>query len=90
MLINEITMKTNNLTHRNFFMKKLFDTCKLEGEWKRVDDSIPRRYVSLKDGASIELAMIKANFTESYNFKKNSFIIIKDSIAEFYEGDLFR
>ncbi|MEX0862433.1 hypothetical protein [Nitrosopumilus sp.] len=83
-------MKTNNLTHRNFPMKKLFDICKLDEQWKRVDNSIPRRYVLLKDDASIDLRMIKSNFTESYNFKKNSFIIIKDSIAEFYEGDLFR
>lgn len=81
-------MKTNNRIHSNFTLKKLFDTCKLEGQWKRVDNSIPRRYVSLEDGASIELKMIKANFIESYNFKKNSFIIIKDSIAEFYEEDL--
>lgn len=81
-------MKTNNRMHSTFTMKKLFDTCKLEGQWKRVDDSIPLCYVSLEDGASIELKMIKANFTESYSFKKNSFIIIKDSIAEFYEEDL--
>ena len=81
-------MRTNDLRHSNSPMKKLFDTYKLEGQWKRVDNSIPSRYVSLKDGASIELKMIKANFTESYSFKKNSFIIIKDSIAEFYEEDL--
>ena len=80
----------NNQIYDNLKLQKLFDVCKLNGKWKRVDTSIPRTYVALEDNASIDLSIIRANFTESYVFKKNSRIIVKDSIAEFYEEDLIR
>jgi len=83
-------MKRDDQTHCNFKFQKLFDTCRLEGQWKRVVDSIPRHYIALEDGVSTELSIIDSNFTESFRFKKNSSIKIKDSIAEFYEESLFQ
>ena len=83
-------MKNDNQTHRDFKSQKLFDTCRLEGRWKRVDRFIPRHYIALEDGVFLELSIIDSNFTESFRFKKNSEVIIKESIAEFYEEDLFR
>lgn len=83
-------MKNDNQTHRDFKTQKLFDACRLEGRWKRVDNSMPRHYIALEDGVSLELSIIDSDFTESFRFKKNSEIIIKESIAEFYEEDLFR
>lgn len=83
-------MKRNNQTSSNFKTQKLFDTCRLEGRWKRVDDSVPRHYTALEDGVFLQLSILDANYTESYSFKKNSSIVIKDSIAEFYEEDLLR
>lgn len=69
---------------------KLFDTCKFIGKWKHVDDCLPACYVALEDGVAIELRMIQADIVESLRFKKSSKIIIKDSVMEFYEEDLFR
>lgn len=83
-------MKRDDQTCCNFKFQKLFDTCRLEGQWKRVDDSVPRHYIALEDGASIELSINDSNFKESFRFKKNSCIKIKDSIAEFYEENLFQ
>ena len=83
-------MKANNQTCNDFKTQKLFDTCKIEGRWKRADNSVPRKYVAIEDGASIELSIMGGDYTESFRFKKNSNVIIKDSIAEFYERDLFR
>ena len=83
-------MKINNQTYGEFKTQKLFDTCKIEGRWKRADNSIHRKYVALEDWASIELSIMDGNYTESFRFKKNSNITIKDSVAEFYERDLFR
>ncbi|QDI89232.1 hypothetical protein Nisw_06690 [Candidatus Nitrosopumilus sp. SW] len=80
----------NNQIHDNSKLHKLFDVCKLHGKWKRADNSIPRNYVALEDGASVDLNIIKANFSESFEFKKNSKIIVKDSIAEFYEKDILQ
>lgn len=83
-------MKSNTQTYRNIKSQKLFDTCKLEGKWKRADDSIPRRYVALEDGALITLRILGTQYSESFIFQKNSEIVIKDSIAEFFEEDLLR
>ena len=83
-------MKANNQTGFNSKTQKLFDTCKIQGRWKRADNCVPRKYVATEDGASIELSIMDGDYTESFRFKKNSNIIIKDSIAEFYERDLFR
>ena len=80
----------HNQIYGNSKLQKLFDVCKLKGKWRRVDNSIPRNYIALEDGASIDLDMIKANFSESVVFKKNSRIVVKDSIAEFYEEDILR
>lgn len=62
----------------------------MQGKWNRMDDSLPPCYVSKEDGASVELNLIKSKFSESFIFKKDSQIIIKDSIAEFQEEDLLR
>ncbi|MCV0401351.1 MAG: hypothetical protein K5777_05175 [Nitrosopumilus sp.] len=70
--------------------QKLFDTCKLIGKWKYADNSQHSHYEALEDGATIEFSLIRANFIESFRFKKSSRIIIKDSIVEFYDEDLFR
>lgn len=83
-------MRFNTQTYRNIKSQKLFDTCKLEGKWKRVGDSIPRRYMSLEDGALITLHILGTQYSESFIFKKNSEIVIKDSITEFFEEDLLR
>lgn len=83
-------MNENNQAYGYCKTQKLFDTCKIEGKWKRADNSVPRKYVAIEDGASIELSIMGGDFTESFRFKKNSHVIIKDSIAEFYERDLFR
>ncbi|AJM92293.1 MULTISPECIES: hypothetical protein [Nitrosopumilus] len=82
--------KSSLLHEKNVKKQKLFDTCKLGGRWKRTDSFTPHHYVALGDGASLNLSMIGANYTELFRFKKNSEIIIKDSIAEFYEEDLIR
>ncbi|AFS81082.1 hypothetical protein NKOR_05995 [Candidatus Nitrosopumilus koreensis AR1] len=83
-------MKFNTQTYHNIKSQKLFDTCKLEGKWKRLDDSVPRRYVTLEDGALISLSILGTQYHESFIFKKNSEVVIKDSIAEFFEEDLLR
>lgn len=83
-------MKINNQTYGRCKTQKLFDTCKIEGRWKRADNSVPRKYIATEDGASIELSIMDGDYTESFRFKKNSTIIIKDSITEFYERDLLR
>ncbi|KEQ56522.1 hypothetical protein AAA799E16_01714 [Marine Group I thaumarchaeote SCGC AAA799-E16] len=83
-------MKNYRQTYRNFKLQKLFDTCKLEGRWKRMDDSLPRCYVSLEDGTAISLSILGTNYSESFIFKKNSKIVVKDSVAEFFEDDLLR
>ncbi len=83
-------MRNKNQIYRNYKSQKLFDTCKLEGRWKRKDDSIPQCYVSLEDGASISLSIIGTDYSESFIFKQNSEIVVKDSIVEFFEEDLLR
>ncbi|KFM19551.1 hypothetical protein AAA799P11_00540 [Marine Group I thaumarchaeote SCGC AAA799-P11] len=83
-------MKNYSQTYGNSKLQKLFDTCKLEGRWKRMDDSLPRCYVSLEDGAAISLSMLGVDYSESFIFKKNSKIVVKDSVAEFFEDDLLR
>ncbi|WP_148680195.1 hypothetical protein [Nitrosopumilus maritimus] len=81
-------MSAKTQTHKRIKSQKLFDTCKLVGKWKRIDKLLPPNYTSLEDGASVELSIIKANYTESFSFKKNSDIVIKDSILEFFEEDM--
>lgn len=83
-------MKRDDQTYGNLKFQKFFDTCRLEGRWKRVDEFIPHHNITLEESASIELSIIDSNFTESFRFKKNSSIKIKDSIAKFYEENLFR
>ena len=83
-------MLNKNQIYRNHKSQKLFDTCKLEGKWKRKDDSVPQCYVSLEDNASILLSIVGTNYSESFMFKKNSQIVVKDSIVEFFEEDLLR
>ncbi|KFM20386.1 hypothetical protein AAA799P11_00133 [Marine Group I thaumarchaeote SCGC AAA799-P11] len=82
--------KKPRILHEKNKTQKLFDTCKLGGRWKRTDRFVPHHYVSLDDGAFLKLTMDGANYTELFRFKKNSEIIIKDSIVEFYEKDLLR
>lgn len=83
-------MKSNDQIFTHSKLQKLFDTCRMQGKWNRMDDSLPPCYVSKEDGASVELNLIKSKFSESFIFKKDSQIIIKDSIAEFQEEDLLR
>lgn len=83
-------MKNNNQIYQNHKSRKLFDTCELEGIWKRKDDSIPQCYIALEDGASISISIIGTDYSESFMFKKNSQIVVKDSIVEFFEEDLLR
>ncbi|MBS1268604.1 MAG: hypothetical protein MAG458_01335 [Nitrosopumilus sp.] len=79
-----------NQIYRNYKSQELFDTCKLEGKWKRKDNSIPKYYISLEDGVSISLSIIGTTYSESFVFKKNSQIVVKDSIVEFSEEELLR
>lgn len=78
------------LNEKNMKKQKLFDTCKLGGQWKRTDRFVPHHYVSLDDGSFLKLSMVGTNYTELFRFKKNSEVVIKDSIAEFYEKDLIQ
>lgn len=82
-------LNTGNQIHDRVKTHKIFDTCKLAGKWKHVDNSSPFHYEALEDGATIELCMIQVDLIESFRFKKSSKIFIKDSIMEFYEEDLF-
>ena len=88
--MGDFSLNTNNQLFSNTKLQKLFDTCRLQGKWKRVDNSLPLCYVAIEAGASIELNLLQANFSESFIFKKDSKIIIRDSIAEFQEEDLLR
>lgn len=84
-----IVLNTDNQIHDKVKTQKLFDTYKLTGKWKHVGVSFPCYYEALDDGATIELCMTKIDLIEPFSFKKYSKIIIKDSIMEFYEEDLF-
>ena len=89
-LQEDFSLNSNNQIFTHSKLQKLFDTCRLQGRWKRMGDSVPLCYVAIEDGASIELNLIKSKFSESFVFKKDSQIIVKDSIAEFQEEDLLR
>lgn len=90
LLWRNFSLNSNNQIFTHSKLQKLFDTCRLQGKWKRMGESLPLCYVAIENGASIELTLIKSKFSESFIFKKDSQIIIKDSIAEFQEEDLLR
>lgn len=72
-------------------MYKLFDSCKFDNRWKKIEKySGPgNEFKSIDNHAAIKIE-VKGIEPESFRFKKDSVINIKNGILQYHDQDLLQ
>lgn len=70
-------------------MYKLFDSCKFDKRWKKIkkNSGLGNEFKSIDDHARVKI-QVKGIEPESYSFKKDSIINIKNGILQYHDKDL--
>ncbi|MFB5610928.1 MAG: hypothetical protein ACE5RT_03895 [Nitrosopumilaceae archaeon] len=68
-------------------MYKLFDSCKLDKGWKKIEKHYVNEFKSIEDNARIKIE-VKGIEPEAYIFKKDSVINIANSMIRYQDQDL--
>jgi len=81
-------MNVKQQMHLDIKLYKIFNTCKLKGKWKNKNNSHNHDYIALENGSSIVLKLNPPNLTETFSFKKDANISIKDGLIGYHDKDL--
>ena len=72
-------------------MYKLYDSCKFDNRWKKIEkhSGFGNEFKSIDDNAAIKI-QVKGIDPESFRFKRNSLINIKNGILRYHDKDLIQ